>query len=621
MRTLRSHCPLLLSVLTVLSLIGCSPGGPGDEQGEGGFQFGATGNELSGGGNTPEGSETETTGGEFTGSGEETEAGESGGELVECDCPEGLVCDSLGTCIESANCVPGEVLCAALKTLQTCSSDGKNWIESPCGEDQVCMGSSCEDPICEPGTTNGCAGHHLLMCNSIGSDWSSIPCPGSEICQGGECAPVRPNVILLVDTSGSMNWVAPNIDGGECIGANCPPWSFPVCDDSTNPTTRLGKVKLSLHQLLESESAESVNLALQRFPQVSWPLGDSLFGTGSPGCSPIAANYEMGLWGCATSSFLMTGDDGAFLTQDPSWFTSGITQIMAHPLATNAAPDLTQLRRWVDFDVSTLATNATCSVGTQCGAGPCLNGVCHEYGNPELRAGGGTPIGKSLFYAGEYLRHFALIEGMPCDNDSQCRTANHTCVAGQCHDPLADCRPNVIIAFTDGEETQNTHITDFFHPRAQAKRMRFGLGCSAAEPCVGGATCVGGVCRPPAGMVDENALVCENGGLPCVNAATCPDPCANWGGCAGGCYPASIDLTVGTGANRISDYSGEGIPITVHVVDASGTFGANEVIAQYGGGQHFSVGLDNPEELLDTLAQLLGDAKYGFDCGEGEEEP
>jgi len=214
------------------------------------------------------------------------------------------------------------------------------------------------------------------------------------------------------------------------------------------------------------------------------------------------------------------------------------------------------------------------------------------------------------------LKHFVLVQGKACQDTVDCGSPNHTCVDGACYDPFAECRPNVIIAFTDGDETENVHINDFFHPRVQAKRMHYGLGCSDDADCLSGAFCLEGICRPPVGIVDEEALTCETGGLPCASTADCPDPCATFGGCQGECLPTGVKVVDNmTNANVIRDWSGNPVTVTVNVVDASGKIGANELVARYGGGKHFSVNLDDPNDLVDTFGSLLGDAKSGASCG------
>jgi len=521
-----------------------------------------------------------------------------------CQCPPPSTCDDHGDCV--SGCAFEPTTCASTTSLKVCVDDGASFEEVPCPGDQVCEAGVCTKPLCEANEVVGCDGFDKEICNSIGTGTFTIPCGGGMVCDAGECKPVAPNIIMLVDTSGSMNWMSNGKGPDDCFGGNCPPWNFPNCDSSDNPKTRLGLVKAALQNIVGSDVADDLRLALQRFPQVPF-TDDDFFGFG-PVCEGGYWEYSPGI--------VMTGDGNQKKTQLGSWFTQGIDEILPVPFPSSGATDLAVLGQWFDFTETVGATAGSCWDADQCGGGPCLDGKCHFYSNPELRAVGATPIGKSLFYAGEYLRHFVLVQGKSCQDDVDCGSPHHTCVDGACHDPFAECRPNVVIAFTDGAETQNVHIDDFFHPRVQAKRMHYGLGCDGDSDCLADATCVGSICRPPEGVLNEAALACETGGLPCGVTADCPDPCETFGGCQGYCLPAGVDVVDNVfDANVATDWSGNPVSVTIHVVDASGVPGANLLVARYGGGQHFSVDLEDPDALVSTFGTLLGDAKSGASCG------
>ena len=169
-----------------------------------------------------------------------------------------------------------------------------------------------------------------------------------------------------------------------------------------------------------------------------------------------------------------------------------------------------------------------------------------------------------------------------------------------CHDQFGHCRPNVIVAFTDGQETENFYTDDFFHPRVQAKRPHYGLGCEGDDDCAAEATCEEGVCRPPEGLIDETQLVCDADDVPCTDNSEC-------GGFR--CLPARLDFVDPAGEDHITDVAGNIISLTIHVVDASNVPEANNLVAAYGGGQHFSVDLDDPDEIVATFEELFGDTK------------
>jgi hypothetical protein len=309
---------------------------------------------------------------------------------------------------------------------------------------------------------------------------------------------------------------------------------------------------------------------------------------------------------------MITGDGGEHYTALDNWFGDNLAEVLLYPFEDETNLDI--LAQWFDFKVETVTTETVCEDASNCAGGPCVFGVCLTTTNPELRGRGPTPIGKSLFYAGEYLRHTVLIEGKPCLTDQNCNSPHHTCEEGFCHDLYGHCRDNIIIVFTDGAETRNVSTSDFFNPRVQAKRLHYGLGCSMDLECLSGATCVDGVCRAPEGLVEADAFICDAGEATCSNDNQCPDPCENWGDCPGECAPTEPLLVSDQGAQHLTDQKGNPVAVRVHVVDASGVAGNNSLVATFGGGQYFDVNLNNPEELVTSVYEILGDTKDTTPC-------
>jgi hypothetical protein len=529
------------------------------------------------------------------------------------NCPPGTHIGANGQCTANV-CSADSATCSDMETVKVCDVDGTSFEEYPCPTGQTCYLGACWAPICEPGEqATVCDGGNVLKCNSLGIEWIAYPCAAGETCIDGQCSTVPPNILFLVDTSGSMNWLPDGTDPEGCFGANCPIWSMPNCDNGALALTRLGKVKEAIRAVLTSGLVGDMRLGLQRFAQV--PFTELLIG---PGCAG-------GYWIPSSQAGLMTGDmANQHLAPANGWFGQNIDEILPIPFPTSGETDLAAIGTWLDNIETVTDTGFACFDAAECNGGPCLldpqagffdMGNCAQVDNPELRAIGGTPLGKSLFYAGEYLRNYVFVEGKACVVDSECGTSTHTCVNGQCHDPMAECRQTIIIAFTDGEETENVHVDDFFHPRVQAKRLHFGLGCQGDDDCLSGATCDGVRCVPPAEAIDEDANICETGGTPCTTTSDCPDPCANWTGCQGYCTPARVDVTDGNGADHLFSHGGTKRSVTVNVVDASGVFGANEDISAYGGGKHFSVDLTDPEMLLSSVNEIIGDTKSAGPCG------
>lgn len=529
-----------------------------------------------------------------------------------CLCPESQYCQEGGGCAPDV-CLQGQSTCGSLDAVHACNEDGSDYAVVACGDDQICYLGACQAPVCSPEDPPFCEDGMRMVCNSLGLAWVPVPCPGGSGCQAGECVPIRPNVIVIVDTSGSMSLLYDQDDTypSECKGEDwCPPWTFPECDAPDAPLTRIGRTKVALQQIFASEettgSAEApgkVRLALQRFPQI---------GTKSPDC-------KHGYYQDKTS---MTGDVGAH-SATGAWFEKNLAQILAVPFSvTGETNDVPHLVSWVDFE-ETLATGgqALCNTNSSCLSNVCVGGACQEHTNPELRGIGATPLGKSLFYAGEYLRRLVLVEGRPCQLDADCGSPHHTCVMGEegaggtCHDPFAACRPSAIVLFTDGVETVHDDPQTFFHPWTQAKRLHYGLGCKIEAHCLNGATCVDERCEPP-NAAEIPKKQCNALAVDCTSDAECPAfNCGMPDPCPGECEVTDVTYIDTQGSNHLKGYDGAAIGVTVHVVDASGFAASNALIALWGGGEHVPVDFDDMDGLVAKLAGLL-DVKVEGTCGE-----
>jgi len=439
---------------------------------------------------------------------------------------------------------------------------------------------------CDPAAALFCSAGQRFRCDPATGDVVSEPCGLGEACVGGQCVGVQGNVLLLVDTSTSMNAVVGrDIYARDCAGAGCPAWTWPSCDDPATPATRIARVKVALQRLFASEEAATLRLALQRFPQ----RGDD-----SPDCDD---GYNWGLRA-------MEDHNNQTSTSLDTWFGANLGQVIAVPFADAAEPPLDELNRWVNFTETLRPTAQACVNNWDCASNICERDRCAEVVDPELRGVGFTPIGKSLFYAGEYFRHNVLVEGKPCQNDTECASPHHTCVEGACHDPLHECRPNVVVLLTDGGETEDRDSAGFFHPRVQAKRLHTGLGCMVDADCAGDGTCIEGSCQPANIPYADGERMCSVYGTACANDGDCIEPCTN-GQCAVTCGPARVNGATQGPAGRVTDYAGEPVSLTVHVVDASGVDRGNADIAAYGGGVQLGVDLADIDTLVERLRPLL----------------
>ncbi len=424
----------------------------------------------------------------------------------------------------------------------------------------------------------------------------------------GEGEPARANVVLLVDTSGSMNaLIADGTDPADCVGDACPAWEFPACDDPQAPQTRLGRAKVALQGLVRSEPAQVHRIALQRFPQTD-------------GLLPILITHPScggGGWYRGHTEMLGPGDAHSL---EADFLAERLPQFMAVPHGPHGETDTDEIVRWTDFEGDAEATERECSQQGgghgQCAPGFCFwpDGVCYERTGPELRAVGQTPLGRSLFYAGEYFRHYVVKEGMPCGEDADCGSPDYRCEQGACRDPLVACRPNLVVLFSDGAETEEDDPDSFFNPRVQAKRFQFGLGCDGPDDCLSGARCSEGICLPPvrpplptrlcAGPPADPAVPGERS---CDEDADCPEyRCGALGQtCPGHCALSGFDYDDDEGFDTLTNPAGHRIRLTVHVIDASGHPSGNALLAAAGGGSHASVDFADPEVLVERFVTVL----------------
>ena len=488
-----------------------------------------------------------------------------------CSYPEW--CDA-GTCVKTT-CFPDQKACEGLVP-KTCSHDGKTWIEdTPCSADGACVLGDCKEKVCDPGEKH-CDKLQIQVCDEWGTGFAHVPCPPGSACYSEQCEPIKHNVVLIFDTSGSMGSIGA-LDAVPCVcPSGCKTKPYPACEDLQCPQSRLGLAKKVFNEIFNSDIFKRVQFAMLRFPQrekaeSSESCGNLL--------DPNGIGHYTTLSAAGGNSDWITGDDNSHITPDGSWFDQYVNEVLCVPFPKDAQDDTTpKALEWVDGDEVFEEIGPACQKNVDCPVGVCAldkqtgDGQCATHANHELRANGSTPLGKSLFYAGEYLRKYGVVEGKPCEADADCGNVNYFCGPDKtCFDPLRGCRQNIVILFTDGVESPATDISDFFNPLVQAKRLHYGLGCGFNADCMSGAKCKTGSCQ------DYNA----------------PNPV--------------LLIDGAQGANHLVDYKGDPIPVTIHVVDISVGSGdsSNSSIALHGGGVFYPVTSGDPEQLLQSISSIL----------------
>lgn len=447
-------------------------------------------------------------------------------------------------------------------------TEGGYFVPDPCGIGEVCVPSgtvsaSCAAKVCEPGFSTCISGGRVSRCDASGTRLTEETCQAGRACYSGACEPVRHNVMLIFDTSGSMwSYLDKDLSGTPftCQASGTPCLrEFPLCDDPEDPLTLLTLSKRVFAEVVDEAIGGFAQYALQRFPQFESPVN-------APGC--MVGWYGM--------SERMTGDDDSRDTTSASWFADNLGEVLAVPFPVRTTLDNSRaIARWLDDTELLGATARTCQLNADCGP----NGRCGDYNgekrcflheNHELRANGQTPLGKSLFYAGEYIRRFVRVDGKTCTDDASCGSAGYLCLDGRCADPYRRCKDDYIVLFTDGDESQYQAETDFFNPVVQAKRLAFGLECQVDEDCRGGASCNLGKCVGP-----------------------------------GQTYATTPEVEAGPGLSALTSPDGQPISIKVTTITLDGLASLNNRIAYAGGGVNVNVSSGDPDSFRALLYEAM----------------
>jgi MYXO-CTERM domain-containing protein len=236
---------------------------------------------------------------------------------------------------------------------------------------------------------------------------------------------LRPNILILFDTSGSMLYNQANDGSPLCAGGQ----------QANGQTSRIYNMKHALRDALAEVGTDEANFGLMRFPQTFTPAQ-------ADNCPNArwsnAGTSVSGNLGCRMTT---QSDNPSSQTSYGTWFDNGIAQSLLIPVTrapTATPPDagpsaglqpvdandydppganITSIYSWIDQTESTSNVPATYKT------------------DPELRIppNNNTPLGRSLFYARLYFENYVY----PLD-------------------PRKACRQNIVIIATDGAETCDT---------------------------------------------------------------------------------------------------------------------------------------------------------------------
>jgi hypothetical protein len=236
--------------------------------------------------------------------------------------------------------------------------------------------------------------------------------------------PVKPNILLIFDTSGSMLYSGSGGTDYRCDGQYLPVGSSNQ-SNRDGVDSRAYQLKEAMHQALFYLGVDEVNLGLARFPAREEP----------DDCTPDQCDFDSqsgGFYRAASLyGYLMSTHNNE--TTYGTWFDNGVDEVIVVPVTDPAAglipagpgdfdpadANIPTLVEWVDH-------HTECNTNT--------------ITNPEIQAmhNTGTPLGRSLFYARLYFENYVI----PYEDPD-----------------LLPCRNNIVILITDGYETYDQNLT------------------------------------------------------------------------------------------------------------------------------------------------------------------
>lgn len=580
------------------------------------------------------------------------------------DCRTDQDCAPSSFCIDSKCiadvCMPGETRCYGVENVAMCKANGGGWNLSPCPDDTFCEHGKCVPLNCKPGSRT-CDADNVVQCDEHGVQYEQvedctktqqiclqgackekgcaagdiqcgavasgpaalicadpqkglsvqacadtdpctydlcqagqgchnppkpdgIACGNGKWCYAGKCTARTSNLVIMFDTSGSMSFKVP--------GKQCWEQTWPNCLPPHKQCSRMGVAKSVFGKALALIDETTTQMAMFHFPQLVLAPGQKL--------SPKPPYFAPPEPTCSRGRYMgyldMTGHAGQQVVEpDSTWYWSALHEILAADFPTSATvTSKAEMLRWMD-------------------------GV-EEYGlEPEMRASGGTPIGKTMFYVGEYIRNRIVIDGKPCKVDADCANPNYSCDGATCKDPMRDCRETTLVIFTDGGELNKPNL--FFSPWVQAKRLGYGLHCQTDGDCVGGAKCRCPPDKPACATAfkrcepDEpgTGYYCRTTMKPCLPEAQqgeigfCP--------LLSGLNACAVDPIGDVSAyadnferNVLRSFDGKPFAVRVHVVDISEQpWGIDKSanIARSGGGLLLASKGENEDEFLKYLLKAF----------------
>ena len=198
--------------------------------------------------------------------------------------------------------------------------------------------------VCNAGETK-CVGSKLATCGVYEDGYIETNCFPGTTCSEGKCVPVSNNLIIVFDTSGSMN---ATVSGCQASGQ-----TWPSCDPAKK-CTRMDVSKQVFKSALAKIDDKVTRMAMFRFPQ-------RLYKKSTATCM---SGYYSGL--SSVSGETSPGPKNQqFVDANSSWYWLSLKETLCVPFPSDGkAKTKEAIKKWMDGTEKIQSSGGACSNST-----------------------------------------------------------------------------------------------------------------------------------------------------------------------------------------------------------------------------------------------------------------
>ena len=396
--------------------------------------------------------------------------------------------------------------------------------------------------VCEP-HWHGCIMGLQATCSDDGMYVDYTPCPAGQVCLDHGCVANTATVYFVAGEPPSDGIMQPNAIPAGCgctTGPDLPPCVANSEVEELNPsdlqsvlatsgTTNFGDVillqRMAIRRLLEQLNGNG-GLRFALFHKPSVIDVPAVFKFGEPFHRWISGDritpetyypddWESSQWFGQVPGFRQWYFDNVgevyfarpepvggipcmpeLSWEDGKWPSTMIDMVMAVP-PWGTAEDV---GRWVDERMEMQTVGPACDDGSDCETSICYSGACVALTNPELPGrlldpegltGGRPERSPMLFYASNVAARLGRMQGVECQEDSDCLDPVYKCNNGFCDDPARFCRRQHIVLFAQRDCQPNSMFQREEIAPLEGNWLPYWLRYGVWRPCESDLDCPG----------------------------------------------------------------------------------------------------------------------------------